>query len=169
MKRFIITFLVFNLCLIPLALLQAGGSLACGGSITVTRDGKTTGKLSNPAKLMEDLQALLQSCSVDSSKNASRTKWENLLKSPSHLHYKMPDNLSFHLPLQAEIQADVVEIILPLPKGEWPDHVYVKNAKGYFSYSKYGPKELKKIVGHPEIGLSSVAPYSSLAGLAETK
>lgn len=166
MKRLIIT---LGFVFATLAVTQAGGTLACGGGITVTRDGKKNDKIKQPLELINGLQALLQSCSVDSSENANKEKWEGLLKSSSFIHYTLPKNLSFHLPLQGNIQTDVVEIIFPLPKGNWPDNVYVKNPKGYFAYCKYRPETLKKIVDHPEVGLALETPYNSLTALKETK
>jgi hypothetical protein len=165
MKTTLIAFVALSIFLATTAATQAGGALACGGTVSAIRDGKKINKITRSIEMINDLQALLQSCSIDTSANASEKKWNELLKSSSYIHFSLPDQFVFLLPLQGDLRADVTEIILPLPKGAWPDNIYVKNKKGYFSYCKYRPDYLKKIVAYPEINLLSESPYSSLADL----
>lgn len=169
MKTTLITFVTLSILLAITHPTQAGGTLACGGRVAATRDGKRIEKIDSSIAMMNDLQALLQSCSVDTSANASKEKWNKLLKSSSFIHFSLPNHLVFSLPLMGDIQAEVTEIILPLPKEAWPDNIYVKNKKGYFSYCKYRPDLLKKIVEYPEINLLSESPYNSLALLNKKK
>lgn len=165
MKAILIKLFALSACLCITQTVQAGGTLACGGNITATRDGKKIDKIARSVEMMNNLQALLQSCSVDTSVKASKEKWNDLLKSSSYIHYSLADQLVFSLQLQGDIQAHVTEIILPLPKGAWPDNIYVKNKNGFFSYCKYRPEYLKKIIESPEINLLSNSPYNSLATL----
>src|SRR5690606_2218052 len=141
-----------------------GGTFACGGSLSFTKDGKRISiQNEGSANLMEDLQALIESCSVDSSKEAaSEQKWKEMAASPRMLHYTLPQGFAFALKLQGGIQTEVQEVILPLPKESFPDHLYIKNRNGYHSYTKYSPFILRKIVASPAIGLISEPRYRSL-------
>jgi hypothetical protein len=57
----------------------------------------------------------------------------------------------------------VNEIIVPLPIGKCPAHIYVKAGTNVFAFTKYNPLALKKVSCEPALGLSNSEPYASLA------
>ena len=54
------------------------------------------------------------------------------------------------------------EILLPLPEGKWPQHIYARAGKETLSFSKYSAVPLKDIVMDAELRLGAVPPYDFL-------
>ena len=75
------------------------------------------------ADLASKATALLQSCSVDStSYAASALGWEAALAAESLVHVQFPIPQQLEL---AETSLAVNEILVPLPSGRWPAHLFV--------------------------------------------
>jgi hypothetical protein len=57
----------------------------------------------------------------------------------------------------------VREILLPLPEGKWPSHVYARTEKKEtISFAKYSGVPLKDIVMDDRLRLGAVPPYDFL-------
>jgi len=54
------------------------------------------------------------------------------------------------------------EILLPLPEGKWPSHIYARTEKETISFAKYSGVPLKDIVMDDRLQLGAVPPYDFL-------
>jgi hypothetical protein len=110
--------------------------------------------------------ALLESCTVNSTPNAgSAEAWRQQLAGDSFVHVVFPKPRELHLKTQdnqmRELRA-VREILLPLPEGKWPSHLYARSDKDTLAFSKYSGVPLKDIAMDPDLKLGSVPPYDFL-------
>jgi len=65
-------------------------------------------------------------------------------------------------------EKSVDQIIVPLPEGTWPNHIFAKGGTNVFSFTMYEPFALKKVAFEPVLHLSSVEPYAFFARLGES-
>ena len=61
----------------------------------------------------------------------------------------------------------IEEILVPLPEGKRPAHIFAKSGTNVLSFTKYDPIALKMVAFEPALHLSSVEPYASLARIEQ--
>jgi hypothetical protein len=115
---------------------------------------------------------LLQSCSVYSTAYAGKAEtWRDLEHSDSFVH------VTFFAPRKLSVEASdnqglaeraIREILVPLPEGKWPAHIFAKSGKNVLSFTKYDPIALKIVAFEPALHLSSVSPYASLTHIDQS-
>jgi hypothetical protein len=125
------------------------------------------------AEMVTNIIALLRSCSVHSTAYAVKADtWTETLRTDSFVH------VVFGAPTKIRVKGSnnqtweetaTEEILVPLPEGKWPGHVYTKTGAAVLSFTKYDPLALKRIAAEPAVGLLSVQPYASLTKLKEKK
>ena len=115
--------------------------------------------------LAANVVALLESCTVNTTESMPEQVWESQLKSDSFIHVVFPQPRELRLKTldneRREMRA-VKEILLPLPEGKWPSHVYARTDKEALSFSKYSGVPLKDIIMDPDLRIGSVPPYDFL-------
>ena len=74
---------------------------------------------------------------------------------PRELRLKTADN-------ERREMLAVKEILVPLPEGKWPAHVYARSEKEVHSFAKYSGVPLKDIIMDPDLRIGSVPPYDFL-------
>ena len=117
------------------------------------------------AEFLQRAIRLLSSCSVDStSYAASPSAWDAALNARSLVHIK------FATPHSLELVGEPVaidEILIPLPEGKWPAHLFLRSGGVTRAFTKYRPGPLKGLVWAPPLALSAESPYSQLAEFAD--
>lgn len=118
---------------------------------------------------------LLESCSYNSTAYAVKTNtWQKLLRSDSFVAIRFEKTQLLNVMVQTGTYArsardlqkmPVDEILVPLPEGDLPHHIYARTGTNVFAVTKYSPVALKKVAFEPVLQLSSVKPYSDFAGL----
>jgi hypothetical protein len=109
--------------------------------------------------------ALLESCTVNATQSMPEKAWERQLESDSYLHVVFPKARELRLKsLDNESRATlaVKEILVPLPEGKWPAHIYARTEKEALSFAKYSGVPLKDIIMDPDLRIGSVPPYDFL-------
>jgi hypothetical protein len=125
-------------------------------------------KIAVPAggRLSEKLVQLLESCLVNSTAYSEpEAFWRRVIASPSFLHVRFASPRELRVMSagdQAYESRSVREILLPLPRRNWPDHVLIKVEADTLAFTKYAPEILKALVSEPALGLSTTPPYDSL-------
>jgi hypothetical protein len=114
---------------------------------------------------------LLQSCSVYSTAYAVKAEtWRDFEHSDSFVHvmFSAPRKLSVETSdNQGLAERAIEEILVPLPEGKWPTHIFAKSGTNVLSFTKYDPVALKRVALEPCLHLSSVEPYASLARIEQ--
>lgn len=127
------------------------------GHDVVTPDGE---------RLARKLLAVVESCSVNSTSSAvPESDWPRMAASDSFLHVVFsPPRLALLVDREGQrrLPQAVREVLLPLPEGAWPAHVFVKTGRGTRSFTKYDPFVLRDLISEPGLQLLSVAPYTQL-------
>lgn len=115
---------------------------------------------------------LLESCSVHSTSYAVKTNtWDDLLRSDSFVYIKFDKAQLLNVMMQTgdgsrfRQKSPIDEILVPLPEGNLPGHIYARAGTNVFAFTKYDPVALKKVAFERILQLSSVKPYSDLAGI----
>ena len=62
-------------------------------------------------------------------------------------------------------EKSIDQILVPLPEGAWPEHIFAKSGTNVLSFTKYDPLALKRVAFEPVLHLSSVAPYAALINI----
>ena len=122
-----------------------------------------------PIARVEDMAAnvvaLLESCTVNSTLSMGEKAWEHQLAAESYVHVIFPKPRELRLKAldneRREAQA-VKEILVPLPEGKWPVHIYARTENEALSFTKYSGVPLKDIIMDPDLGIGSVPPYDFL-------
>jgi len=119
------------------------------------------------AALVTNIITLLHWCSVDSTAYTVKAEtWQEIMRSDSFVH------VTFSAPCKISVESSnnhgraerlIDEILVPLPEGKWPAHLFAKSGANVPSYTKYDPRDLKSVALEPALQLSSVTPYSDLA------
>lgn len=119
--------------------------------------------------LASDVLALVESCSTNSTTAAEyavpRDGWERAMASGSFIHvvFQEPRTVSLLEPENlARTRQPVHEILLPLPEDAWPLHIFIKNDKGTFSFTKYDPLMLRQVLLVQQLDLQDTEPYKTL-------
>ncbi len=153
-------------------LLNIGLAGAADVHLRVVRNGKNIAAPLS-AEFVANIIALLGSCSVHSTAYAVKAgTWQEILRADSFVH------LVFSAPTKIRVkgannktweETAIQEILVPLPEGKWPEHVFAKSGTVVQSFTKYDPLALKRVVAEPALALSSVQPYASLMKIMEKK
>jgi hypothetical protein len=110
-----------------------------------------------------NVMRLVQSSSVDSTSYAVKKDiWETLLRSDSFVYLKPP--APARIPAVGEMLMD--ELLVPLPEGKFPAHLFSRSGTNVFACAKFSPVAFGKVALEPALGLGSVEPYASVAKLA---
>jgi hypothetical protein len=129
--------------------------------IRAVRDNRPVAIHDGPASL-EKLIALVQSCSVDSTLYAvSSTTWAQTIASGAFVHALFPEPRLMQL-LSFDNPRYVGEILLPLPDGRWPDHIFIRSGGDTLSVTKCHPLALRDLVDEIDPELLTVEPYKEL-------
>jgi hypothetical protein len=127
------------------------------------------------ASLSTNVIRLLESCSVSSAAYAVKAEtWPDLLRSGSFIHLTFAAPRKLEVMLTAGLDAarqrqgqSIDEILVPLPEGHMPGHLFAKSGTKVLSFTKYDPSALTAVTSEPTLGLSSVEPYSKLARILQ--
>jgi len=117
------------------------------------------------ADMAANVVALLESCTVNSTQSMPEKAWEQQLAADSFVYVIFPKPRELRLKAEDNEtrQATAVkEILVPLPEGKWPQHVYARTDKETLSFSKYSGVPLKDIIMDSDLRISSVPPYDFL-------
>ena len=113
------------------------------------------------ADLVSQATRLLSSCSVDSTSYAvTPSSWDVAFgaRSSVHIRFATPQQLELdHKPIKVD------EILIPLPEGTWPAHLFVRSGGVTYAFTKYRPEPLKGLVWDPPLALADEPPYSQLS------
>ena len=113
--------------------------------------------------LVTNVVALAESASVHSTSYAVKTNtWQEILGSDSFVlvSFEPAARLRLEAPSnQGHEEIVVKEILVRLPEGREPDHIFIKSVTGTLAVTKYTPKALKRIVLDPLIGIVLSHPY----------
>jgi len=156
---------------VALAVLIGANALALAAAdvdIHAVRDNRTVA-IGNSVSSVEKLIVLVQSCSVDSTPYVvSSTTWAQTAASGSFIHAVFSEARLVQLPSRdnrGREQRHVHEILLPLPEGRWPDHIFVRSGGDTLSVTKYDPLALRDLVSEVDPALLTVEPYKALLAL----
>lgn len=121
--------------------------------------------------LAAKLIRLVESSSVNSTAWAvSDDTWAQIEASGSFVRIVFPEPRRVQLMSQPphvwELQL-VRELLLPLPEGRWPAHIFVKVANDTLAVTKYDPSVFKEVILQQELQLLTVEPYKSFISLGE--
>jgi hypothetical protein len=115
---------------------------------------------------------LLQSCSVYSTACAVKADaWRDIEHSDSFVHVMFSESRKLSVEAsdnQGLAERAIEEILVPLPEGKWPAHIFAKSGTNVLSFTKYDPVALKRVAFEPALHLSSIYPYASLAHIEQS-
>ena len=136
--------------------------------IRAVRDKHQVG-ITHPERVAASLVALVESCSVNSTAYAvSDDTWARALDSESFVHviFSDPRRIRLKGSNSQEREGQIVqEVLLPLPVGREPPHIYVKTGKETLSVTKYDPYALRELALEEDLRLRNVPPYDFLSNL----
>jgi hypothetical protein len=155
-----------NVILLSLALATSCvHTRAAGLDVRVLRKGQPV-VVGRAESIAAKLIAVAESCSVNSTRNAAAGNgWKPALASGSYVQviFQSPHVLNLMDGKGRTREAlPVHALLLPLPEGNWPAHVYVQVAGEVLSLTKYTPRSLTDLAQEPDLQLAAVKPYSSL-------
>jgi len=117
---------------------------------------------------------LLQSCSVYSTAYAVKAEtWREMMHSNSFasVTFTSAKKLTVMVATGAgprfREEKSIDQILVPLPEGTWPEHIFAKSGTNILSFTKYDPVALKQVAFEPALHLSSVAPYTVLTNIGQ--
>jgi plasmid stability protein len=156
---------LFFLVVAAASALDAASAWAEALQVRAIRHGQEV-VISHRDTLAANVVAMLESCTVNSTEYAvAEGTWAQQLAGDSFVH------VLFTRPREVYIKAAdnesretraVSEILLPLPEGKWPQHVYARVGTETLSFSRYSAVPLKDIVMDGELRLGAVPPYDFL-------
>ena len=121
--------------------------------------------IAREADMAANVVALLESCTVNSTDTMADKAWEHQLAADSYIHVIFPKPRELRLKAEDNETREtrpVKEILVPLPEGKWPTHIYARTDKEALSFSKYSGVPLKDIIMDGDLRISSVPPYDFL-------
>ena len=122
--------------------------------------------ISHKDTLTANVVAMLESCTVNSTEHAvTDATWKQQLAGDSFIHVLFPRPRELYVKSadnESRETRAINEILLPLPEGKWPQHVYARAGKETLSFSKYSGVPLKDIAMDGELRLGAVPPYDFL-------
>lgn len=158
------------LCLLVGAAFACAATFAADTRVRAVRNNQPV-PISATERLAAKLVAVVESCSVNSTAYAvSLDTWKQLLASESFVHvsFSPPRRLLVERSdNQAREERAIREVLLPLPEGKWPSHVFAKTDDETLSFTKYSPLALREIVLEQELRLRAVPPYDFLVTTTE--
>ena len=117
---------------------------------------------------------LLKSCSVYSTAYAVKAEtWREMLHSDSFVSvtFTRPKKLTVMVATgtgpRFREEKSIDQILVPLPEGAWPEHIFAKSSTNVLSFTKYDPVALKRVAFEPVLHLASVAPYAALINIEQ--
>jgi hypothetical protein len=124
------------------------------------------GGLALPAGAVQALEPLvvrlLESCSVDSTTFEDQpAAWNDIPRGGSYLRVVWPEPRGIMAPDGELLRIDAV--LVAIPEGGSPRHLYVKSGGQLRSFTKYRPEVLLAIGLEPVLGLADKEPYAHLA------
>jgi hypothetical protein len=156
-------FIIILLCSVSIA-------SAAEVQVQVVRHNRDVAAPTN-ATFLTNVIALLRRCSVESTVYAVKAgTWSEMLHSDSFVHVTFSTARKLRL-MASDNQGWAVraidEILVPLPEGKWPAHIFARSGTNVFGYTKYDMRDLKSVALEPALQLSSVSPYSEMAKFPE--
>jgi hypothetical protein len=122
--------------------------------------------LSRKDTMAANVVAMLESCTINSTENAvAEGTWAQQLAGDSFVHVVFPQPREVYVKSadnETRETRSINEVLLPLPEGKWPQHLYARAGKETLSFSKYSAVPLKDIVMDGELRLGAVPPYDFL-------
>ena len=142
-----------------------GAAAAADPQVRAVRRGHELA-ISHKDAMAANVIAMLESCTVNSTEHAVADKtWAQQLAGDSFVHVRFPQPRELYVKSadnQVRETRAIDEILLPLPEGKWPPHVYARAAGETLSFSRYSGVPLKDIVMDGELRLGAVPPYDFL-------
>lgn len=128
------------------------------------------------ASLTTNVIKLLQSCSVSSTAYAVKPEtWRDLLRSDSFIHVSFAAARKIEVMLtpgtdesRQPQETSIDEILVPLPEGRSPSHIFAKQGSNLLAFTKYDGTALIAVAFEPALHLSSVEHYSKLARILQS-
>jgi antitoxin (DNA-binding transcriptional repressor) of toxin-antitoxin stability system len=156
---------VLFLFLAMAAALEAPPARAEALQVRAVRHGQEVA-ISHRDTLAANVVAMLEACTVNSTENAvAEGTWAQQLAGDSFVHVLFTRPREVYLKAadnQSRETRAVSEILIPLPEGKWPLHVYARVGTETLSFAKYSAVPLKDIVMDGELRLGAVPPYDFL-------
>jgi hypothetical protein len=122
--------------------------------------------ISHKDTMAANVVAMLESCTVNSTEHAvTDNTWTQQLAGDSFVHVLFPRPREVYVKSadnESRETRAINEVLLPLPEGKWPPHVYVRAGKETLSFSRYSGVPLKDIAMDGELRLGAVPPYDFL-------
>jgi hypothetical protein len=153
-----------------IAALACGSAAVCAADIELraVRHGRDV-VVTDSWRLAGKLVALVEACSVNSTAQAvSSDTWGQVAASDSFVHVVFAEPRSARVASERgepRVQRPIREILLPLPEGKWPAHVFVRSGNDVLSFTKYDPIALREVVLEKQLELLTVEPYKFLVDL----
>ncbi len=151
--------------LVAAAALGAAAAWADTVQVRAVRHGQEV-VISHGDTLAANVVAMLEACTVNSTENAvAEGTWAQQLAGDSFVLIRFPRPREVYLKAadnESRETRAVSEILLPLPEGKWPLHIYARVGTETLSFSKYSAVPLKDIVMDGELRLGAVPPYDFL-------
>jgi len=149
------------------AILLASFGIATAADVRVQIVRGGTNVMAPPeAVFTTNILRLLQTCTIDSTAYAVKPDtWKQKLNSDCliHLIWTAPTRIRLmDSSNQRWEDREVDEILVPLPIGKWPAHLFAKSGSNVLSFTRWPPNALARVVSEPVLELSSVAPYAAL-------
>jgi len=124
-------------------------------------------------RLAGKLVALVEACAVNSTAQAaSSDAWALIAASDSFVHVVFSEPRRARVASERgapRVQRPIREILLPLPEGRWPAHVFVRSGNEVLSFTKYDPAALREVALEKQLELETVEPYKFLVDLRKKK
>jgi len=145
--------------------LTAWLGIATAASFTVRIQRHGTNVTTSPAEdFATNVLRLFRTCSVDSTSYGARPNpWEKLLASESFVDLKLAEPVAFRVTGLSRMD----ELLVPLPSGKFPSHLFARSGTNVFAVTKYDPLALGRLASEPALQLRNVEPYGKLARAAE--
>jgi hypothetical protein len=151
--------------LVAAAALDAASAWAAELEVRAVRRGQELA-ISRKDTMAANVVAMLESCTVNSTENAvADNTWKQQRAGDSFVHVVFPKPREVYVKSadnESRETRAIDEILLPLPEGKWPQHVYARAGNETLSFSRYSGVPLKDIVMDGELGLGAVPPYDFL-------
>jgi hypothetical protein len=133
----------------PLCLCGASLGLKSDVQVRAVRHGQEI-EVSDQDKLATRLLVLLQSCSVESTAYAvSSGTWPKWMSSDSLIYVSFAKSRRVQLMnarTHTRQERRTEEVLLPLPEGKLPDHIYVRSGKDRLAFTKCDVGALRSAV-----------------------
>jgi len=156
------------IAVIAVVICGAASASAADIELRAVRHGRNV-VVTDSERLAAKLVALVESCSVNSTAYAgSRETWVQIAASDSFVHVVFAKPRSARLMSsnnRIREQRPIQAILLPLPEGQWPAHIFVKSGDDTLSFTKDDPFVLREVVVEQELELLTVEPYKFLVSL----